>query len=130
MRDVAGRIGERTSVCTEREAAQLPLSRGDLTNRATSGRHGKQLHVAVGLSVEVDRLAVGRPGGAAGVETPISRQTPCRASACGNDADVVLRVRALGADERDRLSGRGPGGGTALCETGWKRARRAIADLC
>src|SRR5256714_3950314 len=128
MRDVAGRIGERTSVCTERETSELTLSRGDLTNRATSGRHGKQLHIAVGLSVEVDRLAVGRPGGAAGVETPISRQNPSGSPACRNDADVVLDVPALRAHKRDRLPVRRPGGRAALRKAGGKGASRASGD--
>ena len=96
MRDVAGRVGERPPVCTEREAAQLALSRCHLTNWATSDRHGKEVHVAVGLGAEVDRLAIGRPGGTAGVETPVHRRKVSGgASACRNDADVVLHLPAF-----------------------------------
>src|SRR6266566_1349355 len=133
MGDVAGRIGERTSIETQGEAAQLALSRGDLTNRAPpappGGRYREQMHVAVGLGKEVDRRAIGRPGGATGLETPVSREISCGPSGCWNGADVVLHPPALRAHECDRLSIGRPGGRAALGETGGEGARRAGGNV-
>src|SRR5258705_4592533 len=88
------------------------------------------MHVAVGLGAEVDRLAIGRPGGTGGVETPLNcREVSGGASDCRNDADVVLHVPALRAHKRDRLPVRRPGGRAALRENGWKGSSRAIDNI-
>ena len=129
MGDVAGRIGERTSIETQGEAAQLTLSRGDLTNRASCGRHREQMHVAAGLGEEVDRVAIGRPGGTAGDETPVSREISSGPSACWNGADVGRHPLALRAHECDRLFIGRPGGRAALGETGGEGARRASSNV-
>src|SRR6266446_3669621 len=128
MGDVTRRVRERATVGAQREATQLPLSRRDLTDRPTGRRDREQMHVAVGLGKEVERLAVRRPRWATRVQTPVRCQIPCRPPRDGNDADVVLHAAALRTDERDRPAVGRPGGRAALREPRAQGARRTITD--
>ena len=119
------------SVRAQAESAQLPFTSRDLPNRAARAARGGdsvEVHVAVRLGGEVDRLAVCRPGGVVRIEAPIHRQVSHVAATDWNDADVVLHSPALRAHERDRLAVRRPRRRAALHETRPERSDRSVGD--